>query len=116
MTKPHIDKYSFGEITIDNLIYRKDVIITLSEVLPNWRREKGHVLSMADLEGVLQIHPQIILIGTGFYGRVSIADSIIQGIKDMGIQLISHKTTFACRIYNELSNEKEVIAGLHLTC
>jgi len=116
MDKPKINSYSFGEIVVDNITHKKDLIITKNEVQSNWRRKKGHCISLNDLEKVLINHPQILVVGTGLYGRVVIDKTVISFLNSAGIKLIQQKTDTACKTYNELSNDHDVIAALHLAC
>ena len=116
MNKPKINSCRFGEIIIDNVTYKKDLIIKSDVVLPNWQREKGHAISLVDLKTVLCNPPQILVFGTGFYGRVEINKSIINSLEETGIQVIHQKTSTAWKTYNELSSDRYVIAALHLTC
>jgi hypothetical protein len=117
MILPKIDAYRFGEIIIDDQIYKKDLIITPSGVHTNWRRKKGHSLSMADLQ-IIQKEPiKILVIGTGFYGRMTVDKSLINNLEDLGIRVKCKNTNEACSTYSEISlNHEEIAAALHLTC
>ena len=116
MDKPKINSYKFGEIVVDNITYRKDLFITEYGVQSNWCREKGHHISLNDLDVVINRHPEILVIGTGSFGRVVIDESVKSFLDTAGIKLLEFKTDTACKTYNELSNEHDIIAALHLTC
>jgi len=111
-----INSYRFGEIVVDNITYRKDLFITECGVHSNWRREKGHHISLNDLDIVINHHPEILIIGTGSFGRVEIDESVKSFLDTAGIQLLEFKTDTACKTYNDLTNENDIIAALHLTC
>ena len=111
-----IDAYQFGRIEIDKKVYRKDIIITPAGVVPDWWRAKGHSLSLADLTKVIDEQPDVIIIGTGYYGRMQIPDGTRQGLEALGIELLVHPTRDACRFYNTLAGQSKVVAALHLTC
>ncbi len=113
---PHIEDYRFGYIVIDDQSYSSDVIIFPDRVMSNWWRDQGHSLSMDDLEKVLAASPQVLIIGKGANGRMSVPASTRKHVEGQGIEVIIHKTEKACQVYNQISQEKETVAALHLTC
>ena len=113
-----IQEYRFGKMVIDGATYDQDLIIAGSEVLPNWWREKGHNLVVKDIEKVIDTHkPDILVVGKGQFGMMSISDEVYQYLHDQGIELIHKKTGKAVQIFNKYySQEKNVIGAFHLTC
>jgi hypothetical protein len=111
-----IDGYDFGEITIDGKTYTSDVIIYKDRVDDNWRRIEGHRLSLSDVIQILSRKPEILIIGTGADGVMSVPEKVKAEIEARGVKVIVLKTGEACEKYNELSPIKNVIAALHLTC
>jgi hypothetical protein len=111
-----IDDYRFGKIIINGQLYIKDLIIFPDRILPNWWREHGHSLTMADLNEVITVKPKVLIIGTGMYGRIKISDKIPQNLQSLDIEVIAERTGKACQIYNQKQAETEIIAALHLTC
>ncbi|MFO7948281.1 MAG: MTH938/NDUFAF3 family protein [Armatimonadota bacterium] len=111
-----IEDYSFGRIVIDGQTYTDDVIIYRERVDDSWWREEGHRLKVADIEEVIEAAPEVLVVGTGAYGRVSVEPEVKQRLEDEGIELLSAPTEEACETYNELSGEKKTVAALHLTC
>jgi hypothetical protein len=111
-----INDYRFGKIIINDQPYNKDLIIFSDRILPNWWREHGHSLTMADLNEVVAVKPKVLIIGTGMYGRIKIQDKIPQHLKSLNIEIIAVRTGKACQIYNQKKAENDVIAALHLTC
>ena len=116
MKIPVIDSFSFGNIVIDGETYQKDLIILQSRVLPNWWRKHGHALCLADLDPILKHPPQVLVVGSGVYGRVKLEGLVMEEMNDLGIRLIVQKTEDACQTYNSISNYKNAAAALHLTC
>lgn len=116
MSRYTIDDYRFGKIIINGQLYKKDLIIFSDRILPNWWREHGHSLSMADLNEIIAVKPKVLIIGTGMYGRIKIQDEIIQILESLDIEIIAVRTGKACQIYNQKKAENEVVAALHLTC
>jgi hypothetical protein len=69
-----ISQYSFGKIEIDGQTYTADVIITPERVLGTWWRKQGHRLAVADLGEIMAAKPDILVVGTGYYGRMAIPE------------------------------------------
>lgn len=111
-----IDSYSFGKIVIDGQKYTNDVIIFPDRIKDNWWREEGHILKTGDVERVVEESPDLLIVGTGSNGRLSIPEETREYIKSGGIKLIDKKSGEACELYNKLKDKKEVVAALHLTC
>lgn len=111
-----INRYQFGKITIDGKTYTSDLILFPDKILQNWRREKGHTLSIKDLSNIIEFKPDVLIIGTGMFGLMHVSDNTIAKLKHYGINHISiQKTKDACEKYNQ---EKyiEKVAALHLSC
>lgn len=115
-TPPHIDEYRFGQIVIDDESYTNDVIIFPDRVMANWWRDQGHALSVDDLEDVLAASPQVLIVGTGAYGRMVVSAETRDHVEEQGIEVIIHKSEKACQVYDQISQEKKTVAALHLTC
>jgi hypothetical protein len=111
-----IDGYDFGEITIDGKTYHSDVIIYKDRVDDSWRRMEGHRLSLGDVVQILDMKPEILIIGTGAEGVMVVPEKVKAGIEAKDIKVIAKRTGEACGEYNRLSPSKNVIAALHLTC
>ena len=112
-----ITGYRFGEIEIDGRPYSSDVIITPERLVDNWWRKKGHSLAVADLAEIMAANPNIVVVGTGYYGRMSIPDETRQYLEARGVQLRRAHTSEAVEEFNRLQRESaRVVAALHLTC
>lgn len=116
MNKPIIDSYQFGKIVIDGQIYEKDLLIAPGGVAPDWWRAKGHSLSVADLEAILEAQPEVLVIGQGAYGRMLVPDATREELEAAGMEVVAQRTAEACQTYNRLQADKRVAAALHLTC
>lgn len=109
--------YEFGKITIDSRTYTSDVIIAPDRVFDSWWRKQGHSLAIEDLEQVLRGKPQVLVVGTGYYGRMQIPAKTRQYLQDQGVALREAKTREAILEFNELQKEcASIVAALHLTC
>jgi hypothetical protein len=112
-----IDSYSFGQIVIDGRTYRRDLLIFPDRVEADWWRAEGHELAVADLAGVLADPPQVLVVGTGQYGRLVVLPETEQALAARQVQLIAQPTDTACQTFNQMaSTGRRVVAALHLTC
>ncbi len=111
-----IEKYQFGKVIINGLTYRTDIIIFPNVIQDKWWREEGHLLTIHDLEDVINSKPDVLIIGTGKYGLMKIDNNLIEELKNLDIKkVIIEKTKKACDYYNKESTLNKV-AALHLTC
>lgn len=114
-----IDDYAFGRVTIDGTTYHSDLLILPDGVRPDWWRNEGHELAVADLWELTQAKrlPRILVVGTGAYGRMKVLPETKEWLKRQGIELREAPTAEACRQFNVLAGQSEdVAAALHLTC
>jgi hypothetical protein len=116
--QPHIDGYRFGRIEIDGTAFTRDVLIVGGRVVaPWWRQAGGHVFAPADLQEVLTASPEVVVLGTGYLGMVSVRDELLGAFADAGCEVVSERTPRAVTAYNELcAARRNVAAALHLTC
>ncbi|RLF20698.1 MAG: hypothetical protein DRN15_10760 [Thermoprotei archaeon] len=114
---PRVEAYEFGEIVIDGRRYRRDVIIFPEKIRDNWWRKEGHSLCLDDLKEVLEYNPEVLVIGTGYYGFMRVPDEVRRYLEQRGIEVHIAETRRACEVFNELINKgRRVVAALHLTC
>ena len=112
-----IDSYGFGHITINGKRYTNDVIVFPDRVEDKWWRKEGHRLQIEDIEAVVKEKPEVLVVGTGYYGLMKVSAETVEFLKSKGVKLIAQKTRDACTMYNRLvESRKKVIAALHLTC
>ena len=61
--------------------------------------------------------PDVIVMGTGYAGRMRVEEDVRSLLQDRNIRLIATRTEEAVREFNRLASEgNEVAAGFHLTC
>lgn len=111
-----IDSYQFGEIVIDGKTYRSDLLVFPDRVIDSWWRKKGHLLQFEDLTPVLEANPEVLVVGTGYFGIMAVPPGLKQQISGAGIEVCDARTKQAVCIFNSLVGQKRVIAALHLTC
>ena len=111
-----ISSHKFGRIVIDGRQYDSDIIIFDDRTKEDWRRKTGHTLHIDDIAEAISEKPEILIIGTGTFGRVKVPPEVAKTVAQNSIELIARPTKEACRLYNQYHEKKKVIAVLHLTC
>jgi hypothetical protein len=116
MNAPQVESYSFGQMTVDGERHSKDLILLPDRVLPHWWRNQGHRLSVEDLEAIFEAAPDVLVVGTGAYGRMAVPAKTRKAVEDAGIELRADETGEAWQLYNELQQERRTAGAFHLTC
>lgn len=113
-----IDSYSFGKMTINGKVFRKDLMILPDgSVLSPWVRKSGHRLTLEDVGPVLESAAEILVIGTGKPGLMRPHATLVQDLQKKGITAMVMSTRQAAEKFNTLAGDsKEVAACFHLTC
>jgi hypothetical protein len=112
-----ITHYEFGRISVDGKDYQSDVIISPNGVQDQWWRKQGHNLAVDDLETVVQSKPEVVIIGSGYYGRMQVPDATREYLVNKGIRVEIATTSEAVTRFNELQQDcARIVAALHLTC
>ncbi|RPI56696.1 MAG: hypothetical protein EHM55_04460 [Acidobacteria bacterium] len=113
----NIRGYRFGRIDIDDRSYTSDVIITPEGIIDSWWRKDGHDLAVDDLGHVIAAKPDILVVGTGYFGRMVVSDEARLYLETHGIQVREARTRQAVADFNHLQTQRaRVVAALHLTC
>ena len=112
-----IDRYDFGHIDIEGRSYDADVIVFSDHVQERWWRREGHRLAPEDLTSVLAEKPEVLIVGTGYYGRMRVAEETLDALRCAGVDVRVEKTGEAVAAFNRLQREyARILAALHLTC
>jgi hypothetical protein len=112
-----IEQSEFGTIQIDGKIYTTDIILYPDgRVSDHWWRRHGHRLAFEDIETLITSEPEIIVIGTGVYGRMLPEPGLEKTLTDRGIELVLAPTGEAVSHFNRLQSSRKIGAGFHLTC
>jgi len=114
-----IESYEFGAIVINGKGYTSDVIVLPERVIDGWWRKEGHKVHIEDIEEILKQEPkpEVLVLGTGYYGLVEIPWEIENTLKSHGIELVAQPTKEACQTFNEILKSNKLVAGaFHLTC
>jgi hypothetical protein len=112
-----IESYDFGRITINGILYTKDVIITGEKTVAGWMRKEGHLLQVADIsQAIEESAPEVVIVGTGYDGMMSVLKETRLHFQRKGVELFVEKTREACDLFNAMSKNRRTLAALHLTC
>jgi hypothetical protein len=111
-----IESFSFGNITIGGKNYTTDVIVYPDRVDSNWVREEEHRPQISEFANIIKTEPEILIIGTGYAGVLSVPDQIRNYLTAKGIEVRVEKTKQAIEMFNVLRHKEKVVAVLHITC
>lgn len=111
-----VEHYSFGTIRLDGKEFRRDVIV-FGEFIKEWWRKEGHRVCIEDVEDLFKLRPEVVVIGTGYYGVMKVDRDVVEKFEDLGIDVICEDSRRAVETYNKLLKEgKKVALAIHLTC
>ncbi len=116
--KLRIDDYSFGMMTIGGKKFTSDLILYPDgRIQDNWRRSKGHSLTLDDITMVLKAAPHKLILGTGASGMMRVSENVVEFCKKHGIELKVCRTSTAVTLFNNsVQADTTVAACFHLTC
>lgn len=112
----YIQDYKFGRPTVKGQEYTNDVVIYPDRVQNLWRRRHGHQLTTGDFEEIVVAKPQMLIIGTGRSGLLTVSADIVVYLKSKGIEVFAYRTADAVKLFNSIPKCHVVVAALHLTC
>ena len=111
-----ISLYDFGRIQINGHLYTSDVILANGDVKDGWWRIVGENLCPEDLIDILPEKPEILIVGTGYYGRMTLSPEVRYELAKRGITLHALPTREAVALFNRLQRDSSaVVAALHVT-
>ena len=110
-----ISEYSFGHIVVDGEEHSRDVILLPDRVVGEWWRREGHSLVPEDLDDVMDELPERLIVGCGAHGRLEPHPSVLEALRDRGVEVEAMPTGEAVERYGQLDPQRTA-AALHLTC
>jgi hypothetical protein len=113
---PEIQDYQFGYMVVDGERHTRDLILLPDQVVANWWRKEGHRLDVEDLREVLDVAPEVLVVGTGAYGLMQVPEETRRAVEAAGIQLQAARTGQAWQMYNDLRERQSTAGAFHLTC
>ena len=112
-----IDKYSFGNIIVNETTYKDDIKIIRGKVVSPWRRNRSHKVDLNDIKDIIEAKPGVLVLGKGQPGLMKSTRSLREFLQKKDVDLIEEKTSKAVKTFNRLVIEgKNVCAGFHLSC
>lgn len=113
----HIDSYAFGSMMVNGKEYREDLIVFSDKVRSNWWRKEGHKLLLDDLAEVIDYQPEVLIVGKGASGCMTVSDETRDALQEKNIKIIDRNTDQAYKIFNEeIKKATKVVGAFHLTC
>jgi len=106
--------YSEAEIRIGEHSVRRSCIVTADTLITQWEPQSFAELTPAHLEAILELAPELVLLGTGPIQQFPPAE-IRALLARRGVGLEAMQLGAACRTFNVLvQEERRVAAGLFL--
>ncbi|MCO6041652.1 Mth938-like domain-containing protein [Thermococcus alcaliphilus] len=116
-----IDKVEFGRISVNRKEYSHDIVIYPSgkvERRKKWiSKEKhgtSHKLDPEELKKYLKEDFEVLVVGTGIYGMLSLLPESRKLIE--GKEVIEKPTPEAAKVFNELRKKRKTLGIFHITC
>jgi uncharacterized protein len=106
--------YSGGEVLIGAEAFRAPLVVTVERIIADWSPPPVGALTLADFGRVLELEPEVILLGTGA-SQVFPPAALTSAILTRGVGFDVMNTSAACRTYNVLASEyRRVAAALYV--
>lgn len=107
-----IRAYVDGLITIGNQQYSQSLILTQDRLLSDWRPQQVAELQHEDFDLILEIHPEVLILGTGITLKFP-SPTLTAHLLQSGIGVEVMDTAAACRTFNILlAEQRNVVAAL----
>lgn len=111
-----INSYRFGRMEVNGKVHGKDLIILPDRIESNWWRKDGHRLDRDDLRAVFEVQPEVLVVGTGAFGRMTVPAETRAALEAANIDLDVAATGEAWKRFNALSKSRRTAGAFHLTC
>ena len=105
-----IQLYEAGRIVINGRDFQDSLIVAPERLIPGWRPRAVAELTSEDFTPVVELGPQILILGTGPTQIFPAPGVLIQAYqRGMGLEIMD--TGAACRTYNILMAEGRRVAA-----
>lgn len=92
--------------------YRDNIVVTPERVITGWTAGGFNALSEADFAALVELKPEVVLLGTGASFRFP-HPRLTRALTDAGIGVEVMDTPAACRTFNILAAEgRKVVAAM----
>jgi uncharacterized protein len=102
--------FADGQITVGGATFREPLIVTADRIIADWSPPPPGQLTLADLQPVLDLEPEVILLGTGSR-QCFPSMALITAVLRLGVGLETMSTAAACRTFNVLASEHRRVAA-----
>ncbi|MFC1616149.1 MTH938/NDUFAF3 family protein [Patescibacteria group bacterium] len=111
-----IQEYSFGQMKINDQIYKGDLKIINGKVIPEWWQKERHKIQDIDLLDLPE-DTEILVIGNGASGMNQVQKNTYRMAEEKNIEIHVEITDKAKDLFNEYEKQgKKVMGAFHLTC
>ena len=119
--RPKIKGSGFGWIEVEETRYEHDIVIQLGGTVRKRKKKlskaiygTSHTVSQAEAEDVYEDGAEILVVGTGAYGRVALSDEAQTFFDAHGVIVEAYPTPKAAKHWNDL--KAKAIGLFHITC
>lgn len=119
--KPTINHTEFGSITIDQVVYDHDILITLAGEIKKRKKKlskkvygTSHILSREEARYIYENGTDSIIIGSGQNGQITLSDEAAKYFYKKKCKVSLLPTPQAIQLWNE--SKKNSIGLFHITC
>jgi len=103
-----IESYSSEGIVIKENLYQDSIIVSPELLIDDWPPENLRDLAISHFHDILELSPEIILIGTG--KKLQFPDNeLLMTIMSANIGIEVMDTRAACRAYNLIASEGRIV-------
>jgi uncharacterized protein len=107
-----ITGYGDGFVSINTQRYNSSVIVTPNRAVTEWSAREFAALRAADFQALIDLHPEIVLLGTGERQQFP-RPEFMRMFAEARIGFEAMDSRAACRTYNILMSEgRDVVAAL----
>ena len=117
-------KTQFGMVEFGHENYHHDIVVKTEENV--YKRDKtpsktkygtSHILSAAEIIPVLTDLPEVLVVGCGQSGVLSVGEDAKELLSKEGVELVDLPTPKAIELYNKLKEQGRTVAAvIHVTC
>lgn len=109
-----ISAYNLGEVTVNQTVYRQSLILSPTTIHSPWPVQSIDELDNPSLQLVLDMEPEVVLLGTGEQQQFPEASIIaLFGQKGIGLEVMNNGAL--CRTFNILvAEDRDVVAAIIL--
>lgn len=112
-----IDSTKFGEIRVEGETHHSDVYIFWDGEVIETETEVRHQFSTTEFSFLFRKRPEIVIVGTGQYGGLGIAEDVMEFASENDIWLLVLETPKAIQKFNNfVKARRKVAAFIHVTC